>query len=352
MNTTPGHILTKNFLAVRRSYFDRIVKPNLNIAQRKRPVTKKVYSIADKIIHVLYYGPAADVLSLALSHTEIASDASPDLTIHAWDSASPDADIIAPWDDPLFDKTQGDLSENFFGVYVSGEESLNFYDPETQTGYFWTYNVTELSDWVIGAPLRTIFHWFLSTQQIHLIHGAVIGEKGKSVLLTARSGSGKSTTSLSCLLSGMDYLADDYVAIKVDQEAQNAYSLYNSAKITKDAVAYFPEFQQSIWNKNFNEKEKAIIFLADIFPNQVKLHASLDAVLIPRITRGKTRIVKASKMDGMIAMAPTSLLQLPMAETKKISVCKDILTVTPCYFLELGPEVRAVPEVIKSFLQV
>lgn len=353
MSTTNKYVLTKNFLAVNQSYFDRIVQPCLATVRQKRPAIKRVYKIAGNIVHIFYYGSAvASILSLAISHTEISGDAAADLVIHAWDSVSPDSDIIAPWDDIFFDKNKNDPGENFFGVYVGGEESLNFYDPQTKTGYFWTYNASDLPDWVVGAPFRTIFHWFLSEKQTHLIHGAVVGEKDKSVLLTARSGSGKSTTSLSCLLSGMDYLADDYVAIRVNREALVAHSLYHSAKITQDTIGFFPEFQQSIRNKNFLEKEKAVIFVADVFPRQVKLTASVDAVLIPRITNGKTRIVPASKMDGMLAMAPTSLLQLPMAEKAKIGICKSILAVTDCYFLELGSEVRAVPEVIKAFLDV
>lgn len=288
----------------------------------------------------------ADLLSLAFAHHKTPEPRNPDLTIYAWD-ATHTGDMIPPWDEPEFDKNAR-LDPSFFGVYVSGEESLNFYNPETRTAYFWTHESNRLPDWVFGAPFRTILHWFFTESDIHLIHGAVVGHSGKSALLTARSGSGKSTTALSCLISGMDYLADDYVAITSHDTM--AHSLYQSAKITRDGVSKFPEFADIIYNKDFGEREKAVLFLQDAFPNQVKTIAPLSIILIPRITGGETKLVPASKIEALVAIAPTTLLQLPLAETNKIGAFKELIQKVPCYYLELGPDIRNIPEVIKGFL--
>lgn len=349
----PDKILAKNFLQVGREYFESHVLPSLKLVQTSRPVIIEAYKIAGRIIHVHYYGSeVAKAYSLAISHNrvEVEEYPNPEMIIYAWDSASPDTDIIAPWDEEKFEKGVAPESKDLYGVYVGGEESLNFYDPKTKIGYFWTYDVARLPDWILGSPFRTILHWFLNDSKIHLIHAAAVGENGKTVLLTAKSGSGKSTTSMSCLLSGMHYLADDYVAVEMFPEGAVAHSLYHSAKVTKNGLGYFPEFKELIWNKNFSDREKAVIFISDIFPEQVVHKTTLDAIFIPKITGKETRIVPATKIEAMLAMAPTTLLQLPMAETKKVNVFKEILGKVPCYILELGPDVRAVPEVIKAFL--
>lgn len=350
---TPNHILTKNFLAVGRSYFDRIAEPSLRETQHLAKPIITTYTIAGKTVRVIAYAETmARVLSLALAHHS-RSESEPDLTIHAWDSTTAGKDLVAPWDDELFDKeaSSNELAkkESFFGVYVGGEESLNFYDPTTKTGYFWTHDAAQLPDWVLGAPFRTILHWFFNESDIHLIHGAVVGSGGKSVLLTAKSGSGKSTTALSCLLAGMDYLADDYVAVTADRGVA-AHSLYHSAKVTREGLGFFPELRDGVWNKEFGSREKAVMFINNLFPGQVKTTADLSAILIPKITGGTTRLVPATKLGAVLAIAPTTLLQLPLAETSKVRAFKSIIDKIPCYYLELGPDIRAIPKTITSFL--
>ncbi len=348
---TPRRILTKNFLAVGSGYFERHVRPSLVRTQQMRMAQPQTYRIAGKTVRVVAYGEApARVLTLALAHLSVDDAGEPDLIIHAWDSACPETDIVAPWDDPDGDVRVDQYDKDFFGVYVGGEETLSFYDPASSTGYFWTYDASVLPDWAVGAPLRTILHWFFDAHGIQLIHGAVVGAGGRSALITARSGAGKSTTSLACLCAGMEYLGDDYVAVDSAINGVMAHSLYHTVKLTRGSLAYFPEVAEHVWNKGFAGTEKAVLFAQDMFPESVRTSAALDAVLIPRITGGPTRIVPAGKMEALIAMAPTSLLQLPLAEANKLAALKAILGSVPCFTLELGPDVRAVPDVIRAFL--
>lgn len=346
----PSHILTSNFLALSDAYFDRNVRDSfVDVEKNVAPIALR-YSIAGKHILINFYGEhVARVLSRALSHTQTKEEKLPDLTIHAWDLQSSRAPILPPWDDPHFKKDQPAHAGDFYGVYVGGEESLNFYDSKTRTGYFWTQDVALAPDWVLGAPFRTIFHWFFNTVDIHFIHGAVVGDDSGAVLLTAKSGSGKSTTALSSVVSGMNYIGDDYVAMQLFPTPM-AYSLYHSAKMTRSGLQHFPEYKENIVNKDFGENEKAVVFISEIFPEQVKTSAGVRAIMIPRICGGVTRLVKASKIEAMLAIAPTTLLQLPLAETNKMAMFKSILDKIPCYYLDLGQDVRAVPEVIREYL--
>jgi len=347
----PDHILTKNFIGVPREYFNRIVNPSLQKIQDAGTPFIKTYSIAGKNIRVECYGELlAEKLSLALSHHKQATG-TPELTIFTWDQSTTGEQLALPWQEKKC--TEGNheniTDKNFFGVYIAGEESLNFYDKETSVGYFCVRDAKYLPDWAIGAPFRTILHWFLNKHDTHLMHGAVIGHHGNAVLLTAKGGSGKSTTALSCFLEGMDYLADDYAAITA-KDMPTAHSLYHSAKVTKQGLELFPELKKIVWNKNFDEPEKAIVFLSDLFPGQVKTSAPLRAILIPKITGKETRIMPASKMEAFLAVAPTTLLQLPWAGTEKVTALKSIIEKVPCYFLELGSEIRKIPDVVKLFL--
>jgi len=350
MTFKPKHILTKNIITITPGYFMRVVEPALKITQINIDPIIKTYQVATKKVSIYFYGQDVfDILSQAFGHHKIIPNDDYDIIIHAWDSRYNNKYMIPPWDEPGFNKDYKIEDENFLGVYLGGEESLNFYDKEKRIGYFYTNDVRQLPDWIYGAPFRTILHWFFNESDIHLIHGAVIGQHNKSILLTARSGSGKSTTALSCILSGMDYLSDDYIAIQQNSSVE-AHSLYQSAKITRDGVNRFPEFNQIIRNKNFQENEKAVLFLSDIFPSQVVSHSSIVAIFIPRIVPDKTRLSKANKIEAMLAIAPTTMLQLPLAETNKLKIFKSILNNIPCYFLDVGPDIRNTPNIIKDFL--
>lgn len=348
---TPEHILMSNFIGISRGYFDRVASPSLEEARNTTRPIRMSFRIAGANVRVEFYGETlARKLSLALAHHPEATGPA-DLSIVAWDPSAVGHDMIPPWDEPTFAADRKGLTgEDFLGVYVTGEESLNFYDPRTRTGYFWVHDAERLPDWAVGAPFRTILHWFLGERSIHLMHGAVVGENGDAVLLTARSGSGKSTTALACLLSGMDYLSDDYAAID-EAGTPTAYSLYHSAKITREGLGLFPELREKVWNKDFGPHEKAVFFMSDLFPDQVRTKARLKAIFIPRITGGPTRIVPASGAEALLAIAPTTLLQLPWAETRKLSAFRTIIGKVPCFFLELGPEIRLIPEVVKDFLR-
>lgn len=351
MTIKPDHILTDNYLGLSETYFNETVLPALEATRAHTEARSTTYHIAGRRVCIIAYGDAVHTqLSRALAHHAVLLDTAPDLTIIAWDDQTTGSELTAPWDDPSFTKVPAAASDSFFGVYVGGEESLNFYDRSTHTGYFWTHDATQLPDWALGAPFRTILHWFFNDEHIHLIHGAVVGTEDRALLLTARSGSGKSTTALSAILAGMQYLGDDYVAIEPTNPVQ-AHSLYQTAKVTPAGLTLFPELVPHVANAGFSPHEKAVMFLNEVFPEQVRTSATLTSICIPRIGPGPTRLTRARKIDAMLAIAPTTLLQLPLAETSKLGAFKNILDHLPCYYLELGPEVREVPRILEQQLR-
>ena len=65
------------------------------------------------------------------------------------------------------------------------------------------------------------------------MHGAAVGTGGKGVLLAARGGGGKSTLAAACLLSGMDYVADDYVLVSAEGPLR-AMPMFSTLKMNLD----------------------------------------------------------------------------------------------------------------------
>lgn len=368
MNHHNESFRTKHYLSIKRNYFDMVFLPAFETVEKNISCIEKKMIIAGKNILLKFYTPALiGFMTDALNHHDGFGDAAPDATIHLFDSTHTGAAFSAPWINkdhhyPLETNTQPDEADSFAGVYWY-DETLNLYDPKNHQAFFWTHNAAMIPNWVGASPLRGILHWILSEYNTHLLHGAVVGDENHSILLTAKSGSGKSTTALACLLDGMDYTADDYCAVSttihssrnISTNSVTAYNLYNSVKVLPDGFQRFPELHDyPIWNKVAFENGtdvKAFLFMNNNSRHHMKNTATLSAIFIPKITGGETRIVPTSKTHAMLALIPSTLFQLPLPGKNKTEDLKKIIDGLPCYTLELGPNVRQVPKIIRDFLR-
>lgn len=356
MPKSKNHLVIPNFTRVSRAYFNDVIKPAFHFVAQTTQSFEKTYRIANKTICLMFYHKKLhDTFIRALAHLETETK-EPDLTVHLWDSVSTQTWIDSPFEHASFESetethTNKHLSDEFLGIFLSGEQTLNLYDVPSKTAYFWTRDANKLPDWLGAAPIRPILHWFLSESNIHLIHGAVIGNNDQAILLSAKGGSGKSTTAISSILSGMHYLGDDYVGIESGEQII-AHSLYNSAKLDDQTIALFPELTKHISNPTHKPEDKSIVYFTEIFPSQIKQHTPLAAIMIPRVVKGgPTRVIPTTKLEAMLALSPTSLFQLPLAQANQLQSFKQIIEKTPCFVLELGLPCEEVPNVLKQFLK-
>lgn len=352
MTVPDGQIATSNFTSVKRAYLTDVLLPACAHVEDRLAPTERSYRLAGRLIRVRYFGPALlDRLGRALAHRETASDDAPDLTIMAWDSAGSGVAFASPWSHPSYrfdvETNARQEADGFKGAYLCGEETLSLSDPQSKHAYFWTLDATRLPPWVSAAPFRTLLHWALADLNTQLVHGAVVAAGGGSVLLAAKGGSGKSTTALSCALAGMEYLGDDYVAVSLGPVVV-AHGLYASAKVSPERVPAFRALASRVWDR---EGEKSIVFLSDAIPGQLRADAPLSAVLIPTVAHlDRTEIVPARKGDALLALAPTTLMQLPLARTDAAARLGEIVARTPCFALRLGRDSGEAAEAIRDFL--
>jgi hypothetical protein len=187
-------------------------------------------------------------------------------------------------------------------------------------------------------------------QGIQLVHASSVGTEQGSVLIVGRGGSGKSTTALTCLSRGMHYLGDDMVLIK-SKPSPHAYNLYNSAKADVNTLGklsqlriYFSPFQAA-------HNDKSLLLLNDAHLNQIAKRSPIQAIMIPKIRESQhTEIAKASPIDGLKAIAPSTVLMLSEAGSKDLSVISEVVKQVPVFNLYLGKHLEEIPEVILSLL--
>jgi hypothetical protein len=360
MNNPESYIVTTRHLRITKKYFSKEFLPVFeSIAGSIAPVTK-TYDMAGKTVCVKFYSEKLlQKMSRALGHIERENADCPDLTMCIWDSVSTNKDLASSWMNSAEYTYPREVSaktinqDSFLGIYLHNEETLNLYDETHNTAYFWIYDADRLPYRLSASPFRLILNWFLSKGGVHLMHGAVTSLNGKSILITAKGGTGKSTTALASFFSGMSYLGDDYVAVK-SGDVITTHSIFNSVKLFSQSFHdTFNALKEQIWNEEGTDKEneKVIVFLSELYPERVVKVAELQAIMIPVIKDAEeTKIVPASKIQTMVSMIPATLFQLSVTKSDKMAELKSIVERTPCYFLELGYDINGVGRAIKSFL--
>jgi hypothetical protein len=295
-------------------------------------------------------------LAPAFAHLIGSADgAAPGLTVHLWDSASTGAEP-PPRPDVPEDHAPGALyhihEPPVRAAYQPGLETLSILDSEAGVAWHWVADAFDQPYWDQACPIRQILFWWLRSRGYLQVHGGAVGTPTGGVLVVGKAGSGKSTVALSSLGSDLQYAGDDYVAVTTEP-APRVQSLYCSGKLEPDHVhGLLPNLLPVLANAGRLETEKAVLYVHQHFPEQTTSGFPLSAVLVPRVRAGQreSAIVETSRAAAFSALAPSTMIQLHTADRAVFTAMSKLVERVPCYGLELGSDVTAIPVVIRDFL--
>jgi len=266
----------------------------------------------------------------------------PHCEVCLWDSESSGV-RVPPSPRPWIDFTgRGNIwgfdSSRYRSAYLWGEGTINVMDRAKRQAVFWVGSAKRLPPWILAAPLRSILHWWMEMNGLQLVHGAAVGYGGRGVLMPGHGGSGKSSTSLACLMSGFDFVSDDYLALALDPEPR-AYRLYSTAKLAPESLSLYPDLTarvRTVYQPGF---DKAILFLEDGFRQQLRESMPLNLVLKPRISGQRdTTLGPAQSLEVERALASETLVHLPHAGGQTVEFLDRIAHELPCASVHLGTD--------------
>jgi glycosyltransferase involved in cell wall biosynthesis len=318
--------------------------------------TRRYYNIGDTIVCLAFAGETLiPYLTPALRHLETEPTTNPDLVILIWDSLSTSVEMVLPPCDRANFTERGDFwgfnSKRIRTAFHWSDFSVNLMDLETKIGFYWVKTVEYLPMWVFAAPLRTLFHWWMEQQGGQLLHAAAVGTREGALLITGKGGVGKSTTALSCLRSGMYYLADDYLIVRLKPQPM-VQSLYCSAKLVPEDLHKFPEFAPFlIRNETETGYDKLVLFLYPELRDRVIRELPLIGVLSPVITEEtESSITKIAYTRILGAMSFTTMSQLPYSGEYTQHFITRLIEALPCYQLSLGKDTESTPKLLRQYL--
>lgn len=252
-----------------------------------------------------------------------------------------------PWDLPTYERRHLErlhVSSDGARLLHHNPDTTNWtvFDRERRLAVTWTASADRLPDWEDSFPLRTILHWMSVGRPCCLAHAAVVEKTGRAVLLTGRGGSGKSTTTVAALFSGMRTCGDDFVMVELAESGAIAHCLYDTLKLDQASLQRFGELQANVANPERAADQKARVHLSDLMPDRLLQSAPLHAIVQPTITDDPLPSLR--KVDpGVVlrALAPTTLFLLRGEEGILAGKLASLVRALPTWQLRLSRNPRA-----------
>lgn len=290
----------------------------------------------------------------ALAHLATPPVSQPELTVCLWDSRSTGVNgVPLAWGSatPLF---RGEVPPYNDGRFHAAHQSwagvFSMLDNEQGRAVFWIEDASRLHFSMCGAPLRDILHWWLGHRGVYLVHGAGVGTSAGGVLLTGRGSSGKSSTALACVHSGLLYAGDDHVLVSAEP-SPFLHSVYNTAQLDVGGALTFSDLIPSLPETPPTKDPKAQLFLYEHLPSRIAPGFPLRAILLPRVTGSHdTSVRKASPREALLALAPATIYALPEAGQNLLHNLAALIRQLPSYVLSLGTDLAQIPPLVSSLL--
>ncbi len=320
------------------------------------------YQFAGSRIRLEVVGPRlAAVYERSLAHLRVDEGSGvPGLRIRVWHAAETGTvtPALASLDDP---RSKGELTASADGnrLRLRRSHTLTAFDRPSGTVYGWIADLDLLGIYEMGRPFNSELLFWNKERGLQALHAGLVAHQGRGALITGPSGSGKSTTTLSCLLSGLDFLSDDYLAIRPDSEGHpTGHALFASAFVVADHLRTFPTLARIAVSARYADEEKSMVPLADLGNGPLADSARLSAIVLPRVTgRPTPRVRDASSAEALLRMAPSSMLMLQRAGVEdrverqvELEALSRLVETVPAYWLELGGGVEQIPGLIRDIL--
>lgn len=344
-----------DFASLLSEYFDEAVED--------QGLASECIELAGRQIEFCFAGDRWTSLTRALVRGALRPWAKPDLRVMVWDGEqAPRNHVLKAY---LFALTNSFLDYigprgQLLDVQAPGLEALYVPMPgllfavnlKNNTAFCWKRNTSQLPYWEIVSPFRPLLHCWFRAQGIQLLHAAAVGTQKGGLLLTGRGGSGKSSTAMACLNSGLQYLCDDFCMTGLQEGVYSAFGLYATAKLEgPEDLARFPLIAKNVWNPDRNGDEKAAFFLQEYFPESFIGQFPVKGILLPVVTgRSDTYIVPCSGSRAFSALAPSTLSHLPASGDADFRFLCELPRAVPTYELRLGTDIARIPSVLEHLL--
>jgi hypothetical protein len=283
-----------------------------------------------------------------------ANGAQPTASIELWEEALvPGGHTPVPWSDRDLGPRgllRG-LTGSGIGVVQEGSGALTLLDEAARVIRYRVPSADALPWWERAAPMRPALFWALAGNGRHLVHAGAVGDEGGAVLLVGAGGSGKTTMALAALMAGLRYIGDDYLLITTHSGPQ-ALNVFATAKLDDGHVERFPELGAQARHVGRSEPdEKLVLDVASACPGALTAALPLRAVAAARITGGTAAVRPTSAGEALLALAPSTVMQMPYDGGAILAPLGRLLRSLPSFAIDVGDDRDGLAGALREVLE-
>ncbi len=215
--------------------------------------------------------------------------------------------------------------------------------------------VHDPTHWPLRHYKQSIFitlYQHLRRRGLHLIHASAIGQNGRAVLIAGQSGVGKTTTMLTCVAAGFQFLGDDTTLLRYTSDgAVDVIALLSTLDVTDKTAAWFPELTPHLSPSRSHTGKRQII-LSEAYPSSAAIRGQVSAILTPEITdQARTTLAPASKASLLSDLLFFSVdLQDVTLTRQHVEFLAQAVEQIPVYRLLLGSDRPQIPPLLSQLL--
>jgi hypothetical protein len=187
------------------------------------------------------------------------------------------------------------------------------------------------------APWLSTLAWLLRERGRFALHASAVARHGDGLLIAGESGSGKSTTALSLIQAGWDWLADDVALL----ESGATPSLHGFGR----GFSFHPALAERLTGLCGEPvADKRFAAIDGLFAGRRVPTCRPVAVLLPRVTGdAQSRLERASPAEALLALLPASGFILargaPRRAQAHLRALTDLVRAVPAYRLHAGRDI-------------
>jgi hypothetical protein len=279
---------------------------------------------------------------------------SPQLTVELWDDAPNRERMIAATENDLgwTEATVQSADERFLGQRLP--HTFSCLDRQANHIVATIAWHDRIFIYERAKPLARLLLKWHNDQDVQVIHTGLVASDGKGILFAGKSGSGKSTSSLACICAGFGYLSEDYVGLESRPDGSFVgHSLYNSVFLETSHLERFSELKPYAIKGRAPHELKSVVILSQVFLEQLERSVPIRALALLRVADAPmAKFRPASKGEALLALGPTSLLQIPNRKLGAPGFNKlaELVERLPCFWLEVGSDLRSIPNRVDDLL--
>lgn len=248
---------------------------------------------------------------------------------------------------------EGEVPEDGFCIMRRAGDDTHLWFPGSQS---LTLRGGERRAEIVVAPSAGTVSWSIWMMALEaaldadgqiLLHAAALGVPGTedALLISAPSGTGKTTAALALARAGFPLLADDAVVIGRGRSGFTAWGLPRQAKVHRHTAALLPFLEPALSSRwdTYGEQPVSLAGLAPLVPLEPATERRVAAVVqLSRAGGRESRIDAASRPDILAALAADNVrvgrTGLLPEHRRKLDLLGKLAAAAPVFRLEAGSD--------------